>query len=152
VIDNRSYLPTEAEWNYVSAGGDDQRAYPWSSPDAGSLVVDGMHASYDDGTDCFGDGLPGCALTDLVEVGTKPAGDGRWGHSELAGNVWKWMLDLDGPYESGCTDCANLTVGSFHSIRGGSFYNGFPSLRTGFRYSTSSPRYYNIGFRCARPR
>src|SRR5207245_2315251 len=25
-------LPTEAEWNFASAGGTLQRAYPWSSP------------------------------------------------------------------------------------------------------------------------
>jgi formylglycine-generating enzyme required for sulfatase activity len=145
------YLPTEAEWNYAAAGGDQQRAYPWSSPDPGATVVDGSYASYDDGTDCFGDGLPGCALTDLVEVGSKPKGFARWGHAELSGNIWRWMLDWDAPYQHGCIDCANLTPASVRVIRGGSFYNGFPSLRTGFRWSTTSLRYYNIGLRCARP-
>ena len=33
------YLPTEAEWNFVSAGGNEQRAYPWSSP-AGDTTLD----------------------------------------------------------------------------------------------------------------
>jgi formylglycine-generating enzyme len=38
------YLPTEVEWNYAAAGGDQQRAFPWSSP-AGLLTLDSAHAS-----------------------------------------------------------------------------------------------------------
>lgn len=152
------YLPTEAEWNYTAAGGDEQRAYPWSSPDPASLVVSPDYASYDDGTnqdtDCFGDGMLGCTVTDLVEVGTKPMGEGRWTHSELAGTIWRWMLDWSAPYESDCTDCATVIPpgpAPVRALRGGSFFNGIPSLRTGKRFDTTSPRYYNIGFRCARP-
>src|SRR5512140_3899160 len=69
------YLATEAEWNYEAAGGDQQRAYPWSSP-ANSLTLDGSHASYYDGTNCVGDGADGCAVTDLVAVGNNPSGMG----------------------------------------------------------------------------
>src|SRR5262245_16015960 len=33
------FLPTEAEWNYAASGGDEQRAYAWSSP-AESTTID----------------------------------------------------------------------------------------------------------------
>ncbi|MCX5743980.1 MAG: SUMF1/EgtB/PvdO family nonheme iron enzyme [Proteobacteria bacterium] len=68
------FMPTEAEWNYAATGGSEQRAYPWSSP-PGFLGIDDTRASYFS-TDCLGDGMPGCALTDPTVVGTKPAGDG----------------------------------------------------------------------------
>ena len=79
-------LPTEAEWNYAAVGGAEYRSYPWSNP-PDSLQLNPMDGSYNNGTDCVGDDLPGCMLTDFIPVGSKPAGDGRW-QSDLAGNVW----------------------------------------------------------------
>ena len=145
------YPPTEAEWNYAATGGDQQRAYPWSNPPASS-TVDGTHASYFDGTNCVGDGMAGCALTDLVRVGTKPDGDGRWGQSDLAGNVAEWTLDWLSAYRNPCADCANLAAASERVIRGGSFGLSAFFLRTTPR-SPFAPmdRSPGIGVRCARP-
>jgi formylglycine-generating enzyme len=146
------YLATEAEWNYAATGGDQQRAYPWSSPAGALTPLDGSYASYHDGTNCVGDGAVGCALTDLVAVGSKPLGDGRWGQSDLAGNLFEWTLDwYAGTYVNPCTNCANLVAGSNRVIRGGCFNDIATSLRAGSRgSSTPNPRFFNVGVRCAR--
>jgi formylglycine-generating enzyme len=144
------YLPTEAEWNYAAAGGDEQHAYPWSSPSA-PLALDGSHASYFDGTNCVGDGMAGCASTDLVPVGTKPDGHGQWGQLDLSGNVAEWTLDWLSVYPSPCMDCANLTVASDRVTRGGSFGQTAFYMRTVSR-SPFAPanRSHGTGVRCAR--
>jgi formylglycine-generating enzyme required for sulfatase activity len=145
------YLPTEAEWNYVATGGDLQRAYPWSNP-AKSLTLNASLASYGDlAGNCFGDGMPGCAPTDLIAVGTKPYGDGRWGQSDLTGNVWEWTLDWFGTYPTPCTDCMNLAPAMYRVLRGGGFDYDVEYLRAGYRgIGIPSARDDSFGFRCAR--
>ena len=144
------YLPTEAEWNYAAAGGDQQRAYPWSSP-PGSLMLDASHASFH----CLS-ADPGCNGEKLTAVGTKPMGDGRWGQSDLAGNVQEWTLDRDDQYGSPCTDCANLvsSLNPYRVSRGGDYQSDGDVLRTGYRdiHVLNSPdaRIANSGVRCAR--
>jgi formylglycine-generating enzyme required for sulfatase activity len=143
------YLPTESEWNYASSGGNAQRAYPWSIPPE-SLAASGSRASYFDGG-CIGDGMPGCALSDLIMVGTKAEGDGRWGHADLAGNVGEWTLDWLAPYASPCNDCANLTTATARVVRGGHFQSQVFSLRVGSRDSrVPMAREAHVGVRCAR--
>ena len=150
-----AFLPTETEWNYAATGGEQQRAYPWSTP-ASSLTVDPSHASYNDDTTCVGDGMPGCTITDIVPVGTKPQGDGRWGQSDLAGNVKEWVLDYWNSYPLPCTDCANLTPLAVASpprmLRGGGFESETDFLRTANQdpFDPLTPFITDVGFRCAR--
>ncbi len=140
------FLPSEAEWNYAASGGSEQRVYPWSNPPTSSSC-DCSYANYDPNS------VP-CATTGLTAVGAlSPKGDGKWGHADLAGNVWEFVLDWYAPYAVQCTDCADLSGTGSRADRGGGAGSTFASrLLTSFR-SGSAPGYrlYDIGVRCARP-
>ena len=143
------YLATEAEWNYAATGGGEQRAYPWSNPGS-DVTIDCSYANYRPGTYCVNDPTGG-----VNRVGSEsPKGDGRWGHSDLAGNVWEWVLDwYVSPYPDPqtCNDCANLTASSYRVLLGGSFNVDASNLRAANRFFNNPiSRSGSIGFRCAR--
>jgi formylglycine-generating enzyme required for sulfatase activity len=129
-------LPTEAEWEFAAAGGDENRLYPW-----GASAPDDEVASF----------FPGA----ITRAGVFPAGRGRYESSDLAGNVWEWTLDwLDtGWYAGGgatCVDCARVSSGTHRTLRGGAYSYEAVTLRAATRSGevpTSSSD--AIGFRCA---
>lgn len=144
------FLPSEAEWNYAAAGGLEQRAYPWGAT-APSATYAAFQCNVSGGT-CKGS-------LSFAPVGSKPAGNGLFGQSDLAGNVMEWVLDwlpadhLTNRYaETSCLDCANLARSEpTKSIRGGSYSNNPDKLLVGER-DFASPEWLlaNIGARCAR--
>jgi formylglycine-generating enzyme len=134
------FLLSESEWNYAASGGDSQRVYPWSVP-ANSTELECKKANYQ-----------GCSASTL-RVGQLDKGDGKWGQADLAGNAYEWTADWKNDYSNPCKNCAALTTGDERVVRGGSIDNDAAAdLRTSGRNQLKpDQRYYNIGFRCARP-
>jgi formylglycine-generating enzyme required for sulfatase activity len=135
------FLPSEAEWNYAAAGGGEQRVYPWSSPPTSTAFNDTLVAS-----------CGGCLQ--IQEVGTKPAGNGKYGQSDLAGNVWEYVLDgYVAPYVAACVDCAYLPPSPAARVsRGGAIFPGGASGTAASVRNQSAPTFTVgvLGARCAR--
>lgn len=155
------FLPSEAEWEYVAAGGDQQLQYPWGTAALGTanqyaVFGDGSGAGSSVSADCYypsGALAPCTGVANIAPVGTATLGAGRWGQLDLLGNVWQVNLDWYASYTDPCTDCALLTSGSTIIVaRGGSFDMASGQLGPQVRdYNTNSTyRGVRFGFRCAR--
>jgi len=133
-------LPTEAEWEYAAAGGDENRLYPWG----------------DDTTEPLPMNYSGNVSSAFINVGSFPDGNGRWDHADLGGSRWEWALDgwaedWRTTTQAGCSDCANLTDTSVRVRRGGYWYYDAGYPRAAHR-SGQDPlhRGSGMGWRCAR--
>lgn len=139
-------LPTEAEWEYVAAGGAANQLFPW-----GSTTPDSTLANYINN--------PPESRGSTLLVGSFPNGRSRWGQYDLAGSMEEWALDYaddvwyENPNASPCNDCANLTVNDGRITRGGSWGTSKTKLRAAARSSgVPATRYLYRGIRCVRDR
>lgn len=139
---DNGWLSTEVEFNAAQEGENEQRYFPWSVP-PGSTTVDITYADFT--------GIAG-STGHVTPVGAKsPKGDGKYGQTDLVGNVYQWMMDVwNSPYAlTTCADCAYFGSNTTdHVIRSGSWDTGpeSNSFRTNFGVGT---RHDQVGFRCA---
>ena len=126
-------LPTEAEWEYASRGGEHNPyyQYPW-----GSNSITSGDANY-----------WGSNIGTTVDVGNYAANG--YGLYDMAGNVWEWTGDWYGTYSASAqTNPTGPASGSHRVLRGGGWVTSAINLRCAARsYINPTSRYNGLGFR-----
>ena len=99
--DGVSYrLPTEEEWEYAARNGANGDLFPWGSQWQDRIAV-------------VKESNPG-------PVGSRPAGQNKWGVMDLVGNVWEWTSSRVSGYPGNPVTVPERTK-DWVAIRGGSY-------------------------------
>ena len=126
-------LPTEAEWEYAARGGQKSR-----------------------GTEFAGSPYPqGVAQYGYEDMRTRPVArysPNELGLYDMSGNVWEWVQDRPGPYNSTAqrdpTGPSESALGDFRILRGGSAATTADKCRVSNRNEFEASRFRTtIGFR-----
>lgn len=130
----RSYLPTEAQWEYAAAGAFDNKEH----------VYAGIHHR---GKSYESDGLP-------IPLVQQEYGRSRFGLRHMSGTIWHWCRDWFTPdfYSSDAATLldpvAEIQTGT-RSERGGSWVGPIELCRPGYRRGRNpDARGRCLGFRC----
>jgi len=125
-------LPTEAEWEFASRGGDKSQVFPWGNH------ADQLKANYNS--------------NDTVETGSYSPNN--YGLYDMSGNVWEWVDDwYDANYykDSPSSDPKGPSHGIDKVVRGGSWYGESINIRVANRLKFPPDiKSHLIGFRCAK--
>lgn len=127
-------LPTEAEWEYASRGGLQNKNFPWGDQ------IDSTMVNY------------GKKYKSTLRTGTfKPNGYGLF---DMSGNVYEWTSDFyaDNNYKiSPDKNPKGPVSGRFKVIRGGSWHSGGMCQQTYYRNGLPvSWVDFAVGFRCVK--
>ena len=127
-------LPTEAEWEYA-AQYNDNRVYPW-----GEETENCDYANY------------GYCVGLTAPVGSCPSGNSSLGLQDMAGNLYEWVGDWYGGYQSNPQSDPFGIPGQYRRVlRGGNWEGQGSFLRCAARYGR--PPIYTegrVGFRICR--
>ncbi|MCA9624669.1 MAG: SUMF1/EgtB/PvdO family nonheme iron enzyme [Myxococcales bacterium] len=124
-------LPTEREWEYAAAGGDERRKYSWGDEEPTSKRC------------CYDHPGGSCPV--------KSFEPGAFGLYDMTGNVWEWTSSAFDPYPSKPVG-DSFDPKKRYAYRGGSWSRRFPKWMTTRLRNRYEPDKYSaaIGIRCAK--